>query len=344
VHIPDGYLSPATCATFGAGMVPVWAAAGRRLRRVVTGRHVPMVALGAAYCFLVMMLNVPIPDGTTAHAVGAVLVAVLLGPWAAVVAVTVALAIQALFFGDGGVLAFGANCWNMAFVMPMVGIAVYRLAAHGSALTARRRALAAGLGAYAGLNAAALCTAIELGVQPTLFAAGDGTPLYAPFHLGQTIPAVLLAHLTVAGGVELALTAGVVAYLQRANLPLLRLNHPGVPEEGGDAAARPLGWRAPLVGLGVLAVLTPLGLLAPGSAFGEERPADLDLARYHLDAVPRGLARYAGFWHHALFEGYDFTGDRHPVLGYLVSAGVGALAIAAAVLSVVVAARRVVRT
>src|SRR5437763_15723010 len=102
-------------------MVPVWATAGRRVRKVVKSRYVPLMALAAAYCFLVMMFNVPIPDGTTAHAVGAVLVAVLLGPWAALIAVSVALAIQALFFGDGGVLAYAANCFNMAFVMPMVG-------------------------------------------------------------------------------------------------------------------------------------------------------------------------------------------------------------------------------
>ena len=89
----------------GAAMVPVWMTAGRRVRKVVTSRYVPLLALGAAYSFLVMMFNVPIPDGTTAHAVGAVLIAILLGPWAAVVAVSVALGIQALFFGDGGVLA-----------------------------------------------------------------------------------------------------------------------------------------------------------------------------------------------------------------------------------------------
>ena len=70
-----------------------------------------------------MMFNVPIPDGTTAHAVGAALIAMLLGPWAAVIAVSIALLIQALFFGDGGVLAFGANVFNMAIVMPFVGYA-----------------------------------------------------------------------------------------------------------------------------------------------------------------------------------------------------------------------------
>src|ERR1700712_3772396 len=139
MHIPDGYLSPQTCAVFTAGMVPVWATAGRRVRRVVKSRYVPLLAMGAAYCFLVMMFNVPIPDGTTGHAVGAVLVAVLLGPEAAVVAVSIALLIQALFFGDGGVLAYGANAFNMAFVMPVVGYAVYRWMTRRSSLTAPRR-------------------------------------------------------------------------------------------------------------------------------------------------------------------------------------------------------------
>ena len=131
MHIPDGYLSPQTCAVLYAASVPFWVVAGRRVRKVVKSRYVPLLALGAAYCFLVMMFNIPIPDGTTAHAVGGVLVAVLLGPWAAVLAVSVALAIQALFFGDGGVLAFGANAFNMAIVMPFVGYAVYRIARRG---------------------------------------------------------------------------------------------------------------------------------------------------------------------------------------------------------------------
>jgi cobalt/nickel transport system permease protein len=313
VHIPDGYLSPQTCGVFGAAMVPVWAGAARRVRRVVRSRFVPLIAVGAAYCFLVMMFNVPIPDGTTAHAVGAVLVAVLLGPWAAVVAMSIALAIQALFFGDGGVLAFGANCFNMALVLPMVGYAVYKVLAGRVALTNPRRALAAGIGGYVGLNAAALCVAIELGVQPALFHRADGTPLYAPFHLAQTIPAMALAHLTVAGGVEFALTAGVIAYLQRANVPLLRINHRDVPVDDAPVRKR-VRWRAPAVGLAVMALLTPIGLLAPGHAFGEGS---------------RG-----GFWHHALFGGYGFSHDRNPTIGYLVSAAVGVLAAAAVVLAI----------
>ena len=73
-----------------------------------------------------MMFNVPIPGGTTGHAVGGVLLAILCGPWAACLAVSVALALQAFLFGDGGLTAFGANCFNMAFVMPFTGYYIYR--------------------------------------------------------------------------------------------------------------------------------------------------------------------------------------------------------------------------
>jgi len=333
MHIPDGYLSPSTCAAFYGASVPVWVTAGRRVKKVVKNRYVPLVAIGAAYSFLVMMFNVPIPDGTTAHAVGGVLIAVLLGPWAAVIAVSIALLIQALFFGDGGVLAYGANAFNMAFVMPMVGYGVYRaVVSRDVPLTSPRRPLGAAVGAYVGLNASALCAAVEFGLQPELFKSANGTPLYAPFHLSQTIPAMLLAHLTVAGIVELGLTAGVVAYLQRANLPLLRINHSGVPDtdEELDPTTR-LPWRGALVGLGSLIALAPLGLIAPGRAFGEDSPRDLDLRKYHLSAVPNGLRHYAGFWHNALFRGYGFSHDRHPTIGYLVSAFVGIAVIAIAI-------------
>jgi len=180
-----------------------------------------------------------------------------------------------------------------------------------------------------GLNAAALCAATEFGLQPSLFHSANGTPLYAPFHLSQTLPAMALAHLTVAGIVELALTAGAVRYLQRANLPLLRINHAAVPDVDGEVGAPArVGRRWAVIGLGSMLALAPLGLIAPGRAFGEDMPADLALNKYHLNAVPNGLRHYAGFWHNALFDGYGFGNDRHPAIGYLVSAFAGVAAIA----------------
>ena len=340
MHIPDGYLSPQTCAAMYAAATPFWVVAARRVRKVVKSRSVPLLALGAAYCFLVMMFNVPIPDGTTAHAVGGVLVAVLLGPWAAVIAVSVALGIQAIFFGDGGVLAFGANSVNMAIVMPFVGYGVYMMLARRTSLTSPKRVFAAGLGAYIGLNVAALCAAVEFGVQPELFyktsASGAHVPLYSPFHLSQSIPTMLGAHLLVAGVVDFVLTAGVIAYLQRANIPVLRINHAVIAETDDDLtpAERSTRVRGVLIGLGLMVALVPLGLLATGGAFGEDRPGDLDLKQYGLNAVPTGLKKYSDFWSHAFFPGYDFKNGSHPTVGYYVSAVVGTLLIAGVIFSI----------
>ena len=109
MHIPDGYLSPSTCLTLGAAMVPVWAVAAKKVKVRVQSRQVPLMAMGAAFSFVIMMYNIPLPGGTSGHAVGGALLAVVLGPWAACICVSVALVIQALLFGDGGGLGAGGQ-------------------------------------------------------------------------------------------------------------------------------------------------------------------------------------------------------------------------------------------
>src|SRR6202050_1434166 len=145
MHIPDGYLSPSTCAAFYAGSAPFWYVALERVKKALHTRLVPLISLFSAFCFLIMMFNLPLPGGTTGHAVGIGLATVVLGPWAAMLAVSVALVIQALFFGDGGITAIGANCFNMAIVGSLVTYAVYRLLAGRSAILSFRRVVAAGL-------------------------------------------------------------------------------------------------------------------------------------------------------------------------------------------------------
>src|SRR5512140_1340455 len=107
MHIPDGYLSPQTYLSLYGIPIPILAVAARKVKQTLRSRHVPLLALGAAFSFVIMMFNVPVPGGTSGHAVGAVLVAVLLGPWAACIAVSIALIVQALMFGDGGITAIG---------------------------------------------------------------------------------------------------------------------------------------------------------------------------------------------------------------------------------------------
>ena len=126
MHIPDGYLSPATCAALYAGSAPFWYTSLRRLKRALNTRTVPLLSVFAAFSFIVMMFNLPLPGGTTGHAVGMGIAAIVLGPWASILAISIALVIQAIFFGDGGITAIGANCFNMAIVGSLAAWAIYR--------------------------------------------------------------------------------------------------------------------------------------------------------------------------------------------------------------------------
>src|SRR3954451_8137660 len=148
MHVPDGYLAPAFSIGMGVLTAPAWYLASRRVRTVLSQRTVPLLAIFAAFTFTIMMFNVPVPGGTTAHGVGGTLAAIVLGPAAAVITVSVALIIQALFFGDGDILAIFANCFNMAVVLPVIGYYSYRLIAGRAPLLSTRRAWAAGIGAY----------------------------------------------------------------------------------------------------------------------------------------------------------------------------------------------------
>ena len=221
MHIPDGYLGPQTYGVLYAVMVPIWALASKVVRRTLKQRQVPFLALGAAFSFVIMMFNIPIPGGSTGHAVGAVIVAILLGPWAAVIAISIALVIQALLFGDGGITAIGANCFNMAFVMPMVGYLVYRLISKGATVTSRRRWIAGAVAGYIGLNVAAVTTAIMFGLQPLLAKGADGRPLYFPYPLKVAVPVMAAQHLLFFGLIEAVLTGLLVIYFQRTEPSML---------------------------------------------------------------------------------------------------------------------------
>ena len=333
MHIPDGYLNPSTCAALYAGAVPFWAVALRRLRRLLTGRFVPTLALVAAFSFVVMMFNLPLPGGTTGHATGVALAVIVVGPAGSIVAISVALLIQALFFGDGGITAFGANSFNMAVVGSLVAYVCYRLIAGRAPLTSRLRVVAAAAAGYMAINASALCAAIEFGIQPMLFHDSMGTPLYAPYPLRIAVPAMMIGHLTFAGAAEGVLTAGVIAYLQRSNVRLLEASAPGAL---GDTATPVVDLLRPLwLALGALMVLTPLGLLAGGSAWGEWSTRDLAdpamRARIAVASqstplpavVPHGLTRLSSIWT-APLRGYAPSFFQSAAVGYALSAMFGA--------------------
>lgn len=317
MHIPDGYLSPQTDALLGIVSASVLAIAAKKTSKTLSAKNIPLLSIGAAFSFTLMMFNVPIPDGTTAHAVGGSLLAILFGPWTAAIGVSIALMIQALFFGDGGILALGANIFNMSIVLPFVSYAIYSLIAGNSVLLSKRRLIGAAIGGYVGLTVAAVCAGFEFGLQPLLFHMANGTPLYSPYGLNVAIPAMLFAHVTVAGPVEGVVSALVVAYLQRSNPALLELR-----SKSDTQNVSRLGRY--VIGLLVLAVFTPLGLLASGTAWGEWAGDDI---RSRLGYLPVGFQKFGDFWKHALLQDYGITGyDQsfwQQALGYLLSAFVG---------------------
>jgi cobalt/nickel transport system permease protein len=217
MHIPDGYLGPPTYLSLYAACVPFWVAASAKVKKGLKSIQVPFLALGAAFNFVIMMLNVPIPGGTTGHATGVPLVAMLLGPWPAVITSSIALAIQALLFGDGGIMSLGANCFNISIVGALVGYSLYRLISWHSGEKSKRRLIAAGLSSYVAVNLGALLTAVEVGIQPLLHMGADGRPLYSPFPIQITIPGIMIQHLAIFSFIEVIMTVLAMAYFQRSH-------------------------------------------------------------------------------------------------------------------------------
>jgi cobalt/nickel transport system permease protein len=225
MHIPDGYLGPYTYIFFWIVMIPLWIYAGYNLKKNLKKRFVPLLAMGAAFTFVIMMFNVPIMGGSTGHAVGGTLVAIIVGPWAALISVSVSLLIQALFFADGGITAFGANCFNMAFVLPFVGYILYKLIAGKSDIKSWRHWLGAGIGSYLALVIAGGLTGFEFGFQTILHPAVNGQFPYFMYPVSVAVPAMLFEHIALFGFIEALVTVAVIKYLQGADPGLFFSEH-----------------------------------------------------------------------------------------------------------------------
>lgn len=309
MHIPDNYLSPATCAVMGAAMVPVWAGAITKVKNEIPKEKIPLMGVGAAFSFLVMMFNVPLPGGTTGHAVGGTLLAVLLGPYAACISITVALLIQALMFGDGGILSFGANCFNMAFILPFVGYFIYKVIKDKMG-TQRGEYVGMVIGSYFGINVAALCAAVEFGVQPLFFHDAAGQALYCPYPLSISIPAMVIPHLLVAGVVEVLFTVGIASFIKKVS--------PGTVYEGAKERI-----KAVYALLVIMICLSPIGILAAGTAWGEwgsDEISDVVSNGNILGFIPQGMTN--GIHFSALMPDYAVSGLPDAV-GYILSAITG---------------------
>lgn len=202
MHIPDGFLSTPVWLSLDAAALPAFGYAARRAQRGLDETRVPLLGVMGAFVFAAQMINFPVGIGTSGHLVGAALLAIILGPAAAVVVMTAILVVQAFVFQDGGVLALGANILNMAIAGVLAGYVPY----HFWGATRRRAAVFAG-GALSVLAAAALALS-------ELLVSGVGMP-----------PPVVWASLgffAVSAVAEGAITVAVVAGVERLSPGAIR--------------------------------------------------------------------------------------------------------------------------
>lgn len=218
MHIPDGFLNFKTLALTGALSAGGLAVAARQVNRTLPRDKVPLMGLGAAFVFAAQMLNFPVAGGTSGHLLGGVLAAVLLGPGAAVVVIACVLLVQALIFSDGGVLALGANIFNMAFVGAVAGHAIYQCA---------RRLLPGLRGRIAAVFFAAWCST----VLASLACAGE-LALSGTLPPGVVFPAMAGVHALIGIG-EGLITALVILAIARTRPDLLGTENGPAPRGAG---------------------------------------------------------------------------------------------------------------
>jgi cobalt/nickel transport system permease protein len=272
MHIPDGFLDGKTALAGGAMAALGLGVALRGVRRTLPPGRVPLIGLAAAFVFAAQLLNFPVGGGTSGHLVGATLVAVLLGPSAAVVVMSTVLILQCLMFADGGLTALGANVFNMALVAPVAGYGVYRGVGAVSRDGLRGRLVATGFAAWVSTVGAAVVCAGEL--------AASGTVAWR-----VAFPAMAGVHMVIGLG-EAAITTLVIAALARAR-----------PELLPDPATEPGPRYAALAAYGLL---LSLGLVVFVAPFASGWPdglakvaAALGFAARETQVAPAPLPGYA---------------------------------------------------
>jgi cobalt/nickel transport system permease protein len=278
MHIPDGFLSVAVSIVLWIFSVVGIVIALRQVNRELGEREVPLMGVLAAAIFAGQMLNFSVTGGTSGHLLGAALATIILGPWAAVLVMTSVVGIQALIFQDGGVLALGANLFNMAIVGVAVAYFVYR--------TALRLAGQSRTGVFVGGFAAAWSSIFIASLAAALQLALSGT---SPANIA--VPAMAGIHALIGVG-EGLITVGALAFIYAARRDLLKL---GEAQPGGSRAV----WVGGMVIAVLLAVLSPLASSNPdGLEWVAEQQGFLESAQNPLyniipDYVMPGISNEA---------------------------------------------------
>jgi len=259
MHIPDGFLSVLVSVVFWALSILAIGYSLRRIGKDMDERQVPMMGVLAAAIFAGQMLNFAVAGGTSGHLLGATLATVLLGPWAAVLVMTCVVGIQALVFQDGGLLAMGANIFNMGVIGVFVAYTVYQ--------TVQKLARGKSWGIFVGGFAAAWLSIVIAALAAALQLALSGT---SPANIA--VPAMAGIHAIIGIG-EGLITLGALAFISATRPDLVKKRETG-------AAQGKLVWIVGLVIALFLAIASPLASSHPdGLEWVAEQKGFLDAAQ-----------------------------------------------------------------
>ena len=296
LHIPDGFLSLPIALFFWAISLAMILLAAKRTQDQLGERQIPLTGVMAAFIFAAQMINFPVAGGTSGHLLGGVLAAVTLGPWAGMLVMTSVIGVQALLFQDGGLLAMGANIFNMGLLTVLIGYGLYR----GVANMSKSLHLAiAGVAAWLSVVAGALTTSLQVWLS--------GSAL-----LEVITPAMLGVHVLIGIG-EGLITVAALAFILQTRPDLISAQQ----VRNGSR-----GWV--IVGILVSIGVVFLAPLASANPDGLERVAtDLGFFQHSQEAPYQAL------------PDYTIPGLGETPLSTIIAGAVGALLVAATIMLLV---------
>lgn len=205
MHIPDGFLSPQTYLPAAAIALGAWWWAARSLRSQLDETTVPRLAMLTALAYGLGLVMVPLPGGTSGHALGVAMLVLLFGLRLAFLAYSGVLLLQALLFGAGGITALPINALAMGLAGGATAVAAFKL------LRGINEVAAIAIATWLSVIVSGVLVALVLGIQPLIASKPDGAPLFFPFGIEITLPAILVPHALIGIG-EAALTLLVWRY------------------------------------------------------------------------------------------------------------------------------------
>ena len=209
MHIPDGFLSPEICALTYAISIGFLIWSWKRAKSTYSQSLAPLLAILSAFVFAAQMINFPIAYGTSGHLVGGTFLSIILGPYAAILSMTIVLMMQALFFADGGIFTFGANVLNMAIIGGLSFFLVKLITKNS--LKSSRFFSSIFLASWLSVVLGALACGLQIGLSPTFSNAGG---------IAVTVPSMLSWHVLIGLG-EAAITTTLITQLSKLQPTIL---------------------------------------------------------------------------------------------------------------------------